>query len=69
MANLARTHFNQTIEILRMTKNIKIVKPKQKITLEKKTNFKKTIYLDLDETLIHTDETAENYSVKLKFPI
>lgn len=69
MLNQARVHFNQTIEILRMTKNFKLLKPKININLQKKSKFKKTIYLDLDQTLIHTDETSNNYSVKLKFPI
>lgn len=58
MANLARTHFTQTTEILRMTKNLKISKPKQQLNLEKTTKHTKTIYLDLDETLIHTDEAC-----------
>lgn len=29
----------------------------------------KTIFLDLDETLIHCDEASTNYTVKLNFPI
>ena len=43
--------------------------PKKEFKLEKKSKFKKTIYLDMDETLIHTDERSQSYSVKLTFPI
>ena len=66
---MARQHFQQTIDALRMTKNFKIPIPRKEIKLEKKTQHKKTIYLDLDETLIHTDERSQNYSIKLTFPI
>ena len=56
--NLARQHFYQTIEALRITKHVKIPVPRKEIKLEKKSAHKKTIYLDLDETLIHTDENS-----------
>ena len=69
MMSLARQHFYQTIEALRITKNFRVPNPKKSIKLEKKSAFKKTIYLDLDETLIHTDERSQSYSVKLTFPI
>ena len=55
MMSLARQHFHQTIEALRITKNFKINKPRKQIKLDKKSIHKKTVYLDLDETLIHTD--------------
>jgi hypothetical protein len=35
---------------------------------KKNSNFK-TIFLDLDETLIHCDEHSNNYTVKLNFPL
>lgn len=69
MMTLARQHFYQTIEALRITKNVRLLEPKKHIKLEKKSQFKKTIYLDLDETLIHTDERSNSFSVKLTFPI
>jgi hypothetical protein len=48
MESLARQHFQQTVESLRLTKNVKIAVPKKEIKLEKKAKHKKTIYLDLD---------------------
>ena len=69
MFNQARVHFSQTVEILRMTRNFKLAKPKVSVKLEKKSAHRKTVYLDLDETLIHTDETSNSYTVKLRFPI
>ena len=37
--------------------------------MPKKNPKFKTIFLDLDETLIHCDEASTNYTVKLNFPI
>jgi hypothetical protein len=66
--NLARQHFLQSVEAIKIGKNLKL--PEQKvITLAKKNPKFKTIYLDLDETLIHCDEATNNYTVKLNFPI
>ena len=68
--NLARQHFIQTIEALRIGKKIKLNPPAKEIKLNKKNPKFKTIFLDLDETLIHCDENAHNGSaVKLNFPI
>jgi hypothetical protein len=41
----------------------------REIKLAKKNPKLKTIYLDLDETLIHCDEMSSNYTVKLDFPV
>ena len=48
---------------------MKITIPKTEIRLSKKSPKLKTIYLDMDETLIHCDENMSNYTVKLDFPI
>ena len=66
--NLARQHFLQTIEAIKIGKNIK-TSPTKEIKLSKKNPKFKTIFLDLDECLIHCDESAVNYTVKLNFPI
>lgn len=43
--------------------------PKKQLNLSKKNPEFKTIFLDLDETLIHCDERSNNYTVKLNFPL
>ena len=55
MLNLARQHFLQTIQAIRIGKDLKLEEPKQ-IKLSKKNPSFKTIFLDLDETLVHCDE-------------
>lgn len=67
--NLYRQHFYQCIEVLRFGKSIKIPQPKKEFKLPKKNLSLKTIFLDMDETLIHTDEASNIYSVKLNFPL
>lgn len=67
--NLFRQHFYQCIEILRFGKEFKVPAPKKVMNLPKKNPDFKTIFLDLDETLIHCDERSNNYTVKLNFPI
>lgn len=67
--SLARQHFHQTVDALRITKNFKVASPRKQIKLDKKSKFKKTVYLDLDETLIHTDERSTQNSIILSFPI
>ena len=67
--NLYRQHFYQCIEILRFGKQFKVPNPKKTLTLYKKNPDFKTIFLDLDETLIHCDERSNNYTVKLNFPL
>jgi predicted HAD superfamily phosphohydrolase YqeG len=42
------------VEVLRQTATFKIPHPRKDIKLHKKSNLK-TVYLDLDETLIHCD--------------
>lgn len=69
MMNLYRQHFYQCIEILRFGKEFKVPAPKKVLSLSKKNPDFKTIFLDLDETLIHCDERSSNYTVKLNFPI
>ena len=51
---LARQHFLQTIEAIRIGKTLKPGPPRE-IKLAKKNPRLKTIFLDLDETLIHCD--------------
>jgi hypothetical protein len=41
----------------------------REVKLPKKNPKFKTVYLDLDETLIHCDENTNNYTVKLDFPV
>lgn len=53
--NLARQHFIQTIEAIRIGKKLRSEKPAKEIKLSKKNPKLKTIFLDLDETLIHCD--------------
>ena len=66
--NLARQHFLQSVEAIKIGKNLKL--PEQKvINLNKKNPKFKTIFLDLDETLIHCDEATNNYTIKLNFPV
>jgi hypothetical protein len=69
LISLAKQHFLQTIQGLRIGKQMKVPAPNKEIKLHKKNPNHKTIYLDLDETLIHTDEGSTNYTVKLNFPI
>lgn len=69
MMNLYRQHFYQQIEVLRWGKGIKIARPRKDIKLARKDPSLKTVFLDLDETLIHCDEHSNNYSVKLNFPL
>lgn len=47
MMNLARQHFLQSVEAIKIGKNIKLNPPKQ-IKLAKKNPKFKTIFLDLD---------------------
>jgi predicted HAD superfamily phosphohydrolase YqeG len=37
--------------------------------LSRKTSHLKTVFLDMDETLIHCDENSNQYTVKLNFPL
>jgi ABC-type uncharacterized transport system substrate-binding protein len=67
--NLFRQHFYQQIEVLRFGKNIKIPNPRKHINLSRKDPSLKTIFLDLDETLVHCDENSNHYTVKLNFPL
>ena len=53
--NLYRQHFYQCIEVLRFGKSIKIPTPRKEIKLPRKNPNFKTVYLDMDETLIHCD--------------
>lgn len=48
---------------------MKVGKPAREIKLHKKNPKHKTVYLDLDETLIHCDENSSNYTVRLNFPV
>lgn len=66
---LAKQHFAQTIEALKIGKELKVPTPAREIKLPKKNPKFKTVCLDLDETLIHCDEMSNNYTVKLDFPI
>lgn len=68
MMNLARQHFLQNVEAIKIGRNIKLTAPKE-IKLSKKNPKFKTIFLDLDQTLIHCDQSSTNYTVKLNFPI
>lgn len=52
-----------------MGRNIKLPQPKKELKLPKKNPALKTVFLDLDETLIHCDENSNNYTVKLNFPL
>lgn len=53
--NLARQHFLQCVEAIKIGKNIKLPDNPKVLTLSKKNPKFKTIFLDLDETLIHCD--------------
>lgn len=66
---LTRQHFTQTVEALRIGKSMKLPPPARELKLPKKNPKLKTVYLDLDETLIHCDELSNNYTVKLDFPV
>ena len=66
---LAKQHFAQTIEALKIGKELKMPNPTREIKLPKKNPKFKTVCLDLDETLIHCDEMSNNFTVKLDFPI
>jgi predicted secreted acid phosphatase len=68
LLNLARQHFLQSVEAIKIGKSIKLNPPKE-LKLPKRNPKFKTIFLDLDETLIHCDEASSNYTVKLNFPI
>jgi len=67
--SLFRQHFYQCIEVLRFGKSIKITHPRKQINLPRNTPHKKTVFLDMDETLIHCDEHSQQYTVKLNFPL
>lgn len=70
MLTLAANHFTQTIQALKIGRHIKISHNQEaEIKLPKKNPKFKTVFLDLDETLIHCDENATNYTVKLDFPV
>lgn len=69
MVALSRQHFIQTIEALRVGRTLKVNQPSRELKLPKKNPKLKTVYLDLDETLIHCDEQSNNYTVKLDFPV
>lgn len=69
MMNLARQHFLQVIEAIKIGKAIKHHPPEKQIKLSKKNPEFKTIFLDLDECLIHCEEETKNYTVRLNFPI
>lgn len=70
MLTLAANHFSQTIQALKIGRHIKISQGKEgEMKLAKKNPKFKTVFLDLDETLIHCDENATNYTVKLDFPV
>ena len=66
---LARQHFFQTIQAIRIGRAIKLLPPAKEIKLDKKNSSFKTIFLDLDECLVHCDELSDNYTTKLNFPI
>jgi predicted secreted acid phosphatase len=66
---LARQHFLQTVEAIRIGRNLKLPNAARDIKLSKKNPKLKTVCLDLDETLIHCDENSNNYTVKLDFPV
>ena len=55
LMNLYRQHFYQQIEVLRFGKSIKIPNARKHVQLSRKNTNLKTIFLDLDETLIHCD--------------
>ncbi len=55
MMNLYRQHFYQCIEVLRFGRSIKLPHPKKEYRLPKKNPAFKTVFLDMDETLIHCD--------------
>jgi CTD small phosphatase-like protein 2 len=55
MVALSRQHFVQTIEALRVGRTLKVNQPSRELKLPKKNPKLKTVYLDLDETLIHCD--------------
>ena len=67
--SLYRQHFYQCVEVLRQAKSFKVLHPRKEIKLSKKNPSLKTVYLDLDETLVHCDENSNNYTVKLNFPL
>jgi hypothetical protein len=69
LMNLYRQHFYQCVEVLRMGRTIKVPQPKKEVKLNRKNPNFKTVFLDLDETLIHCDENSNNYTVKLNFPL
>ena len=70
MMNLARQHFLQTIEAIRIGKKIKPNAPAKEIKLAKRNPKFKTIFLDLDETLVHCDENDSHHcTARLNFPI
>jgi len=55
LMSLYRQHFFQHIEVLRWGRSIKINHPRKELKLAKKNPNFKTVFLDLDETLIHCD--------------
>ena len=69
MTSLARQHFQQTVDAIKSANGLKFASPAREIKLAKKNPKFKTVFLDLDETLIHCDENSNNYTVKLDFPI
>lgn len=69
LMNLYRQHFYQCVEVLRFGKTIKIPNPRKHVNLPKKNPALKTVFLDMDETLIHCDENSHHYTVKLNFPL
>ena len=69
LVSLSRQHYIQTLEALKIGRGMKINKPSREIKLHKVNPKHKTVFLDLDETLIHCDENSSNYTVKLNFPI
>lgn len=69
LMNLYRQHFYQCVEVLRMGRSIKLPQPRKELKLPRKNPSLKTVFLDLDETLIHCDENSNNYTVKLNFPL
>jgi predicted HAD superfamily phosphohydrolase YqeG len=65
MLTLAGNHFLQTVNGIKTGKYLQHSMPKEEIKLAKKNPKFKTVFLDLDETLVHCDENAKSYTVKL----
>ena len=69
LANLSRQHFIQTIDGVRLGKCCTLPSEPKQLKLSKKHPKHKTVFLDLDETLIHCGENLTSYTVRLSFPV